>query len=217
MTKATNMALGADGQQADPVSALQMINESALDGKTKLELRAALQKGTIDQDDPAFVVGLKNRIAGGGQPVTEVELARGVAAAKLSVATKDKLVKLQESVAGPQGEIIKSAFRALDEAFKKSMTADGTPAQALAHFAAHSELQFAVEEGIRKGNILDLLNPQSQNYVLPGIMQRHQLSTSEQIRAMQDKFAGSGQSQAPQRKADESITEYQRRISGGTQ
>jgi hypothetical protein len=217
MTTATNMAIGAKDQPADPVRALQIINESDLDGKTKLELRKALQNGTIDQDDPAFVADLKSRIAGGGQPVTEVELARGVAAAKLSIATKDKLVKLQESVAGPQGEIIKSAFRALDEAFKKSMMADGTPAQALAHYAAQNELQLAVAEGIERGNVLDLLNPQSKNYILPGIMQRHQLSTSERIQAMKDKLVGAGQSQAPQRKAGESIAEYQRRISGEAQ
>jgi hypothetical protein len=243
MTTATNMAIGAKEQPADPVRALQMINESDLDGKTKLELRKALQNGTIDQDAPAFVVGIKSRIAGGGPPVTEAELARGIAGGQLSFATKDKLVKLQESVAGPQGEIIKSAFKALDEAFKKSMMADGTPAQALAHFAAQNELQLAVAEGLEKGNILDLLNPQSKNFILPGIMQRHQLSMTEQVQAMGDRISGGEQvpktignrisggeqvpktmenriskgEQTPQRKAGESVTDYLRRISGGTQ
>lgn len=203
LTEAVNLAFGIGGGQADPDAAYRMIRDDPnIDGKTKLETLKALQNGTLDTDDPSFVIDIKNRIAR-EQPVTEADIARGVATGKLSFATKEKLVKLQETAQGPQGALIKYAFKALDSAFKKSMLADGTPEQALAHFAAQRELQDAIEQAQADGNLLDILNPQSKNYILPGIMQRHQLTMSDQVNAIRNKMSaqsGSGGNQKnPQR------------------
>lgn len=203
LTEAVNLAFGIDGGQADPDAAYRMIRDDPnIDGKTKLETLKALQNGTLDTDDPSFVIDIKNRIAR-EQPVTEADIARGVATGKLSFATKEKLIKLQETAQGPQGALIKYAFKALDSAFKKSMLADGTPEQALAHFAAQRDLQDAIEQAQADGNLLDILNPQSKNYILPGIMQRHQLTMSDQVNAIRNKMSaqsGSGGNQKnPQR------------------
>lgn len=203
LTEAVNLAFGIGGSQADPDAAYRMIRDDPnIDGKTKLETLKALQNGTLDTDDPSFVIDIKNRIAR-EQPVTEADIARGVATGKLSFATKEKLIKLQETAQGPQGALIKYAFKALDGAFKKSMLADGTPEQALAHFAAQRELQDAIEQAQADGNLLDILNPQSKNYILPGIMQRHQLTMSDQVNAIRNKMSaqsGSGGNQKnPQR------------------
>lgn len=203
LTEAVNLAFGIDGGQADPDAAYRMIRDDPnIDGKTKLETLKALQNGTLDTDDPSFVIDIKNKIAR-EQPVTEADIARGVATGKLSFATKEKLIKLQETAQGPQGALIKYAFKALDSAFKKSMLADGTPEQALAHFAAQRELQDAIEQAQADGNLLDILNPQSKNYILPGIMQRHQLTMSDQVNAIRNKMSaqsGSGGNQKnPQR------------------
>ncbi|WP_297892487.1 hypothetical protein [uncultured Desulfovibrio sp.] len=203
LTEAVNLAFGIGGSQADPDAAYRMIRDDPnIDGKTKLETLKALQNGTLDTDDPSFVIDIKNRIAR-EQPVTEADIARGVATGKLSFATKEKLIKLQETAQGPQGALIKYAFKALDGAFKKSMLADGTPEQALAHFAAQRELQDAIEQAQADGNLLDILNPQSKNYILPGIMQRHQLTMSDQVNAIRNKMSaqsGSGANQKnPQR------------------
>lgn len=203
LTEAVNLAFGIGGGQADPDAAYRMIRDDPnIDGKTKLETLKALQNGTLDTDDPSFVIDIKNRIAR-EQPVTEADIARGVATGKLSFATKEKLIKLQETAQGPQGALIKYAFKALDGAFKKSMLADGTPEQALAHFAAQRELQDAIEQAQEDGNLLDILNPQSKNYILPGIMQRHQLTMSDQVNAIRNKMSaqsGSGGNQKnPQR------------------
>lgn len=203
LTEAVNLAFGIGGSQADPDAAYRMIRDDPnIDGKTKLETLKALQNGTLDTDDPSFVIDIKNRIAR-EQPVTEADIARGVATGKLSFATKEKLIKLQETAQGPQGALIKYAFKALDSAFKKSMLADGTPEQALAHFAAQRELQDAIEQAQEDGNVLDILNPQSKNYILPGIMQRHQLTMSDQVNAIRNKMSaqsGSGANQKnPQR------------------
>lgn len=203
LTEAVNLAFGIGGGQADPDAAYRMIRDDPnIDGKTKLETLKALQNGTLDTDDPSFVIDIKNRIAR-EQPVTEADIARGVATGKLSFATKEKLIKLQETAQGPQGALIKYAFKALDSAFKKSMLADGTPEQALAHFAAQRELQDAIEQAQADGNLLDILNPQSKNYILPGIMQRHQLTMSDQVNAIRNKMSaqsGSGGNQKnPQR------------------
>ncbi|MBT9748619.1 hypothetical protein [Desulfovibrio desulfuricans] len=203
LTEAVNLAFGIGGSQADPDAAYRMIRDDPnIDGKTKLETLKALQNGTLDTDDPSFVIDIKNRIAR-EQPVTEADIARGVATGKLSFATKEKLIKLQETAQGPQGALIKYAFKALDSAFKKSMLADGTPEQALAHFAAQRELQDAIEQAQEDGNVLDILNPQSKNYILPGIMQRHQLTMSDQVNAIRNKMSaqsGSGGNQKnPQR------------------
>lgn len=203
LTEAVNLAFGIGGSQADPDAAYRMIRDDPnIDGKTKLETLKALQNGTLDTDDPSFVIDIKNRIAR-EQPVTEADIARGVATGKLSFATKEKLIKLQETAQGPQGALIKYAFKALDSAFKKSMLADGTPEQALAHFAAQRELQDAIEQAQADGNLLDILNPQSKNYILPGIMQRHQLTMSDQVNAIRNKMSaqsGSGANQKnPQR------------------
>lgn len=203
LTEAVNLAFGIGGGQADPDAAYRMIRDDPnIDGKTKLETLKALQNGTLDTDDPSFVIDIKNRIAS-EQPVTEADIARGVATGKLSFATKEKLIKLQETAQGPQGALIKYAFKALDSAFKKSMLADGTPEQALAHFAAQRELQDAIEQAQADGNLLDILNPQSKNYILPGIMQRHQLTMSDQVNAIRNKMSaqsGSGGNQKnPQR------------------
>lgn len=203
LTEAVNLAFGIGGSQADPDAAYRMIRDDPnIDGKTKLETLKALQNGTLDTDDPSFVIDIKNRIAR-EQPVTEADIARGVATGKLSFATKEKLIKLQETAQGPQGALIKYAFKALDSAFKKSMLADGTPEQALAHFAAQRELQGAIEQAQADGNLLDILNPQSKNYILPGIMQRHQLTMSDQVNAIRNKMSaqsGSGGNQKnPQR------------------
>ncbi|MGD9576217.1 hypothetical protein [Desulfovibrio sp.] len=203
LTEAVNLAFGIGGSQADPDAAYRMIRDDPnIDGKTKLETLKALQNGTLDTDDPSFVIDIKNRIAR-EQPVTEADIARGVATGKLSFATKEKLIKLQETAQGPQGALIKYAFKALDGAFKKSMLADGTPEQALAHFAAQRELQDAIEQAQEDGNVLDILNPQSKNYILPGIMQRHQLTMSDQVNAIRNKMSaqsGSGGNQKnPQR------------------
>jgi len=203
LTEAVNLAFGIGGGQADPDAAYRMIRDDPnIDGKTKLETLKALQNGTLDTDDPSFVIDIKNRIAS-EQPVTEADIARGVATGKLSFATKEKLIKLQETAQGPQGALIKYAFKALDGAFKKSMLADGTPEQALAHFAAQRELQDTIEQAQEDGNVLDILNPQSKNYILPGIMQRHQLTMSDQVNAIRNKMSaqsGSGGNQKnPQR------------------
>lgn len=203
LTEAVNLAFGIGGGQADPDAAYRMIRDDPnIDGKTKLETLKALQNGTLDTDDPSFVIDIKNRIAS-EQPVTEADIARGVATGKLSFATKEKLIKLQETAQGPQGALIKYAFKALDGAFKKSMLADGTPEQALAYFAAQRELQDTIEQAQEDGNVLDILNPQSKNYILPGIMQRHQLTMSDQVNAIRNKMSaqsGSGGNQKnPQR------------------
>ncbi|MDY0258509.1 MAG: hypothetical protein RBR41_02435 [Desulfovibrio sp.] len=213
LTGAVNLGLGLGGQ-ADPDAAYRTIRDDPnIDGKTKLDFLKALQNGTLDTDDPGFVVDIKKRIAS-GQPVTEADIARGVAAGKVSFATKEKLIKLRENVQGPQGAAIKYAFNALDGAFKKSMLADGTPEQALAHFAAQRELQDAIEQAQAKGNVLDLLNPQSKNYILPGIMQRHQLTMADQVSAIRNKM--SAQPVGAKRAANEDIsTNLKRSPMGG--
>lgn len=216
LTRAVNLAFGVGGGQADPDAAYKTIRDDPnIDGKTKLETLKALQNGTLDTDDPGFVVDIKKRIAN-GQPVTEADIARGVATGRLSFATKEKLIKLQETAQGPQGTLVKYAFNALDGAFKKSMLADGTPEQALAHFAAQRELQDAIEQAQAKGNVLDLLNPQSKNYILPGIMQRHQLTMSDQVSAIRNKMSAqpSGTAKKP---VEDANTYLQRRMQGAAQ
>ena len=210
-TSAADLALGVGGKSADPVSALRMVQESNLDGKTKLEVLKAIREGTLDQDDPSYITDVQTRIAA-NEPVTDEELARAIATGRLSFKTKDRLLKLRDLADGPQGEIIKSAFNAINDAYKKSMMADGTPEQAQAHYAALHELQMAIDDAKEKGTIREVLDPASPKYILPGIMQRHQLSMQDQVRAMQNKVTGEGS--IPQRKPGESIQEYQKRMSG---
>ena len=184
LTEAVNIGLGVGGKTPDPVTAYRMIAESNLDGKTKIEALKVLKEGTMDRDDPSYVIDLESRITSGDVPVTDAELARGVATGQLSFATKDKLIKLRDLANGPESEIIKSAFNAINDAYKKSMMADGTPEQAQAHYAALHELQMAINEAKEKGNIREILDPNSPKYILPGIMRRHQLSMQDQVNAI---------------------------------
>ena len=88
--------------------------------------------------------------------------------------------------------------------------ANGTPEQA--HYEAQYELQMAIEEAQKRGNLNDLLNPNSKNYILPAIMQRHQLSMKQQIDALHNRVMGSG---VPKRNGNESIEDYKKRVNGG--
>ena len=211
-TNAVNTALGVNGQKADPVAAYRMIAEDpSLDGKSKLEALKAIKEGTLDQDDPGYIIDVKNRIAR-SETVTDAELASAMATGHLSHKTKEQLLKMRDLADGPQGAIIKAAFKSLDEAYKTSMMADGTPEQAQAHYEAQYDLQMVIDEAQKRGNLNDLLNPNSKNYILPAIMQRHQLSMKQQIDALNNRVMGSG---VPKRNGNESIEDYKKRVNGG--
>ena len=211
-TRAVNISLGVEGKDPDPITAYRLIAEDPnLDGKSKLEALKAIKEGTLDQDDLSYIIDVKNRIAQ-NNIVTDGELARAMATGRLSNKTKEQLLKMRDLANGPQGEIIKAAFKSLDEAYKKSMMADGTPEQAQAHYEAQYELQMIIEEAKEKGNLIDILNPNSKNYILPAIMQRHQLSMQQQVNAILNKVNGSG---STKRNGKESIEDYMIRMNGG--
>lgn len=212
-TDAVNIAVGAGGQKADPVKAYQMIAEDQiLDGESKMKALKAIREGMIDKDDPAYVVDIKNRIAQGAV-VPDSELARAMAAGQLSSKTKDQLLKMRDMTAGPQGEIIKAAFNAMNDAYKKSMMADGTPEQAQAHYAALHELQTTIDQAKANGTVMEILNPSSPKYVLPAIMQRHQLTMRDQVDALQNRVKND--LNPNKRLPNETPQEYLKRRNGG--
>ena len=226
-TDAVNIAMGAGGKHADPVKAYQMIAEDPiLDGESKMKALKALREGTFDKDDPAYVVDIKNRIAKGAV-VPDSELARAMAAGQLSSKTKDQILKMRDLTDGPQGEIIKAAFNAMNDAYKKSLMADGTPEQAQAHYAALHELQTTIDQAKANGTVMEILNPSSPKYVLPSIMLRHQLTMRDQADALQKemkKYLDTGKENgvlkvtppnAKDRLPNETPREYLKRRNGG--
>lgn len=214
-TEVVNLALGAGGKQADPLSAYRMIiNDESLDGKTKLEILKSLESGVIGKDDPAYVANIKTKIAA-GEPVPDSELARAMAAGQLSSKTKEEMLKLRELAGGPQKAMVKAAFEAIDTAFRKSMMADGTPEQANARYAATFELQAVIEQAQKDGTVMQLLDPNSPRYVLPGIIQRHTLNMQQQVAALQKKFTQDGAAQKPSEemlRQGETYEDYQKRM-----
>ena len=219
-TDAVNLALGVGGEQADPVAAYRIVaSDSDLDGQSKLQILNAISNGILDRDDPAYVADIKTKIAR-EEHVPDSELARAMAAGQLSSKTKEQILKLRDLVSGPQKEIIKSAFNAINDAFKKSLMADGTPEQANAHYAAIFELQAVMEQAQKDGTVMQLLDPNSPKYVLPGIIQRHTLTMKQQVEAVAKKAGGNTDGTAPpenkaMRKPGETIEEYKARMNGG--
>lgn len=216
------IALGDKDTPGNPARAYQIVRDDpGIDGQTKLEVMKKLREGTLNQDDPGYVVGLQRMVAV-KQYIPESELARGIATGRLSYTTKDRIKKMQEDMQGPQSGMIKAAYKALDEAMGRSPFAEsGSPALAQAHYKAQIELQDAIEAAKIKGNVEDILLPTSKNYILPGIMQRNYVSMKDARDAMMQQMqAGIEQQQTTnsavqQRNHGESIEEYMERIGGG--
>lgn len=220
LTEAVNLTLGMNGREADPVAACRMVQEDpSLDGKTRSDTLKALREGRLDVDDPGFVSELTSRIARAdpdAPPAGDVELARAVAAGKMRFETRDRLAGFRAAASGPQGHSIRNALRSIDEAFARSATAAGTPEQAAAHFAAQSELLFAIAEARAGGNLSDLLNPQSKNCILPGIVARNRLSVKQAMaaavnRCARESRAAEAEKSAQKRRPGESIQDYLQR------
>ncbi|MDR3176013.1 MAG: hypothetical protein LBU06_05725 [Desulfovibrio sp.] len=195
MTNAVNLALGANGLPADPVTALQMIRDNPhIDGRTKLESTQALKKGTINSDDPYFVTDIKERMVN-GEPVSDTEVARGIATGKLSLATKDRISQLREEMAGPRGGLIKYATNAIKEAFKADTLISGTPELAMNKYSALRELDLVIQEGTEKGDLMERLDPTSKKFALPGIIQRNKMSFEDRMKVVANRYSSSTDSE----------------------
>lgn len=97
----------------------------------------AVQNNLIDtHDEPFFVNDLTARIVQTGGAVSDNEILQGLATGKIKRETVKGLVELRDIVQGGNGSMVKNAYAALNEMFRKSMMADGTPEQAAAHLAA---------------------------------------------------------------------------------
>lgn len=191
LTTSVNMALGTKGAPPDPVAALNMVrDDQILDGKTKVDFIKTLESGTLGkQDDPDFVNDMTMRIVNSQGNIADNEILTGFASGKMKSETKDRMLKLKEQAIGPQKEIIKFAHSAINEAFSKNMLADGTPEFANAKFSAQAELNRIIGEAEKRGDLDEILNPNSPKYILPAILSRHQLSMQDMQKAMMKKMS----------------------------
>ena len=219
VTQATDLALGAQDIPADPVAARQMVIDSNLDGYSKVRALKSIESGEVGKsDDAAYVADLQSKIITSGGLLPENEILQGVLEGRMTLETKDKMLKLREQAQGPYKDLIGSADKAIDEAFKTSLLAAGTPEQAEAKYRAKQELQMLIQEGMGKGNLMELLDPANSKYILPGLLQRHQLSMEEQRDARLNAVRGGGRGStraqggnAPQRQSGQSIDDFTRK------
>lgn len=182
--EALDLALGGPEQAADPVRARQLLLDSDLDGHTKSKALAALTAGGLNKaDDPVHVDDLRARLLAANGEVPDAEIMRGVLTGQLTRSGLDDLLKFKSRAQGPYKDLIANAHQVIDETLGKSAWADANPALPQARCKAKHELDLAVQQGLEAGDILALLDPTSPKYALPGILQRNQVSTRDQVRA----------------------------------
>lgn len=207
ITQATDLSLGARDIPANPVAARQMIIDSDLDGYSKAKALKSIESDEVGKrDDAAYVSDLQTRIIKSRGIMPDSEILRGVLEGRMTLETKDKMLKLKEQAQGPYAGSIDSAYEFINEAFRGSIFMEGNPAVAKAKYEAKQELDLAVQDAMTKGNVAEILDPSSPRYILPGIVQRHYLTTQEQTKAGLDlimqnqESARQGREAAPQTK-----------------
>ncbi|MGE4194722.1 MAG: hypothetical protein AB7E51_15150 [Pseudodesulfovibrio sp.] len=97
----------------------------------------------------------------------------------------EKAVRFLDLIQKPEGEMIKKAVKALDEAINGGLMAQKTPATTRAFQAAYMELMDAVDKARGDGRDLrDILTPGSKDYLLDKLIMGHQVSIQEQMQDM---------------------------------
>jgi len=193
LTKIVNLSM------SDPVAAYKMARDPNfyLPGTARLEVLNHLQTGAEKRNDPdVWSAGLS--MVANGQWSDTWGLQK-LASGQLSYEGFNRLTKIQKEADTPSLLALRAADNAINDAFKTSMMANGTPEQAESKLRAKMELLQYVEDSRRQGkNPTDLVTPGRPGYVLGDIIRRNQMTLDEQVQAATNKMSpGEGEGHIP--------------------
>lgn len=197
------------GIAPDPAKAYQDLQNSNLDAITKIEMGKKLEEGTIGKTrDPAAVNDMARQIVNGSidsdAPI-DVMLAQG----KASVGDVTMLKGMRKDMDGPLKDYLKRADSLIKNAYARSQFAAGTPEAAIKEDRARSQLSTVITEAYKKGGpeaVEKLFNSDTPM----SIMNSNAITVDDALSNVNRVIsAGSGKGSAPQRKANQTIDEYE--------
>ncbi len=197
------------GIAPDPAKAYQDLQNSNLDAITKIEMGKKLEEGTIGKTrDPAAVNDMARQIVNGSidsdAPI-DVMLAQG----KASVGDVTMLKGMRKDMDGPLKDYLKRADSLIKNAYARSQFAAGTPEAAIKEDRARSQLSTVITEAYKKGGpeaVEKLFNSDTPM----SIMNSNAITVDDALSNVNRVIsAGSGKGSALQRKANQTIDEYE--------
>ena len=197
------------GIAPDPAKAYQDLQNSNLDAITKIEMGKKLEEGTIGKTrDPAAVNDMARQIVNGSidsdAPI-DVMLAQG----KASVGDVTMLKGMRKDMDGPLKDYLKRADNLIKNAYARSQFAAGTPEAAIKEDRARSRLSTVITEAYKKGGpeaVEKLFNSDTPM----SIMNSNAITVDDALSNVNRVIsAGSGKGSALQRKANQTIDEYE--------
>lgn len=198
------------GIAPDPAKAYQDLQNSNLDAITKIEMGKKLEEGTIGKTrDPAAVNDMARQIVNGSidsdAPI-DVMLAHG----KASVGDVTMLKGMRKDMDGPLKDYLKRADNLIKNAYARSQFAAGTPEAAIKEDRARSQLSTVITEAYKKGGpeaVEKLFNSDTPM----SIMNSNAITVDDALSNVNRVIsAGNGKSSVPQRKANQTIDEYEK-------
>ena len=197
------------GIAPDPAKAYQDLQNSNLDAITKIEMGKKLEEGTIGKTrDPAAVNDMARQIVSGtidSDAPIDVMLAQG----RASVGDVAMLKGMRKDMDGPLKDYLKRADNLIKNAYARSQFAAGTPEAAIKEDRARSQLSTVITETYKKGGpeaVEKLFNSDTPM----SIMNSNAITVDDALSNVNRVIsAGSGKSSAPQRKAAQTIDEYE--------
>lgn len=198
------------GIAPDPAKAYQDLQNSNLDAITKIEMGKKLEEGTIGKTrDPAAVNDMARQIVNGSidsdAPI-DVMLAQG----KASVGDVSMLKGMRKDMDGPLKDYLKRADNLIKNAYARSQFAAGTPEAAIKEDRARSQLSTIITEAYKKGGpeaVEKLFNSDTPM----SIMNSNAITVDDALSNVNRVIsAGNGKSSVPQRKANQTIDEYEK-------
>ena len=198
------------GIAPDPAKAYQDLQNSNLDAITKIEMGKKLEEGTIGKTrDPSAVNDMARQIVNGAidsdAPI-DVMLAQG----KASVGDVAMLKGMRKDMDGPLKDFLKRADSLIKNAYARSQFAAGTPEAAIKEDRARSQLSTVITEAYKKGGpeaVEKLFNSDTPM----SIMNSNAITVDDALSNVNRIIsAGNGKSSVPQRKANQTIDEYEK-------
>ena len=198
------------GITPDPAKAYQDLQNSNLDAITKIEMGKKLEEGTIGKTrDPAAVNDMARQIVNGSidsdAPI-DVMLAQG----KASVGDVTMLKGMRKDMDVPLKDYLKRADNLIKNAYARSQFAAGTPEAAIKEDRARSQLSTVITEAYKKGGpeaVEKLFNSDTPM----SIMNSNAITVDDALSNVNRVIsAGNGKSSVPQRKANQTIDEYEK-------
>lgn len=198
------------GIAPDPAKAYQDLQNSNLDAITKIEMGKKLEEGTIGKTrDPAAVNDMARQIVNGSidsdAPI-DVMLAQG----KASVGDVAMLKGMRKDMDGPLKDYLMRADSLIKNAYARSQFAAGTPEAAIKEDRARSQLSTVITEAYKKGGP-EAVEKMFNSDTPMSIMNSNAITVDDALSNVNRVIsAGNGKSSVPQRKANQTIDEYEK-------